>query len=110
MGELLIALSDVLTNHTLAIDLGDAHGELEREAYQGLTGEFSPLAERLQAAARLMAGYRDRPAARHDELALADPQGVEVFEQFVRAEEALQRLLAARLEEDRQMLRELVGS
>lgn len=109
MGELLGALTEVLTNHTMTIDLGDAHGEFEREAYQGLTGEFGPLAERLQAAARLMAGYRDLPAARHDELALADPKGVELFEQFVRAEEALERLLADRLEEDRQMLRDMVG-
>lgn len=109
MSELLGALNDVLSQHTTAIDLGDPHGETEREAYQGLMGEFGPLAERLRAAAQLMGGHRDLPAARHDALALADPRSIEVFEQFVRAEEALHRLLADRLAEDRLLLRAMVG-
>jgi hypothetical protein len=109
MAEVLGTLTEVLTNHTLAIDLSDPHGEQEHEAYQGLIGEFGPMAERLHAAARHMAGYHDLPAARHDDLAMADPRGAEVFEQFVRSEEALLQLLTKRLEEDRQMLREMVG-
>jgi hypothetical protein len=56
-----------------------------------------------------MAGYHALPAARHDDLAMTDPRGAEVFEQFVRSEEALLQLLTKRLEEDRQMLREMVG-
>lgn len=109
VGELLGALGEVLTNHTLAIDLSDPNGDLEHEAYQALIAEFGPLAERVQAAARQMAGYHDLPGARHDMQALADPSSAEVFEQFVRSEEALLLLLTGRLEQDRSMLREMIG-
>jgi hypothetical protein len=110
MAELLATLTEVLNNHALAIDLGDANGDQEHEAYQALIAEFGPLAERLRAAARQMIGYHDLPVARHDEVAMADPRGVEVFEQFVRAEEALHELLTRRVAEDRQMLVAMVGS
>jgi hypothetical protein len=107
LGQVLGALSDVLANHVLAIQLDDAHGEQEREAYQSLVGEFTPLAERVQLVARQMAGYRDLPAARHEVEALADPMSAKVFERFVTAEEALFHLLRLRLEEDRRMLAEM---
>ena len=110
IGTLLGALKDVLANHTLAIDLSDANGEQEHDAYMNLVGELGPLAERLQATARLMAGYHDLAAAGHDMQAMADPSGALVFKQFVHAEEALHHWLTTRIEEDRAMLQEIEGA
>ena len=66
MAELIAALAEVLEVHMKALDLADASSRKEFHAYRKLATEYGELADRLEATAQQMAGYRDLPMGRHD--------------------------------------------
>jgi hypothetical protein len=71
--------------------------KLER-AYRNVAAE-------LRAAGEQMAGYRELPMGKHDELRLGDPKVVDAFEAFVKRERETLDLLQAVLDRDETMLR-----
>ena len=109
LGELTAALAEILEVHTKALDLSDENSRQERDVYLDLAKQHRENAARLQATARQMAGYRDLPMGRHDFQAMAGPEPLAAFEKFVRIEGELLELLRKRVEQDRQMLREMGG-
>jgi hypothetical protein len=105
VGELIAATAEVLERHTRALDLTDPAAREERDAYVALVGAHRDVAGALDRLARQMAGCRDLPVARHDEAAMAAPDGQgAAFERYVAVERELVTLLTAKLQEDEQML------
>ena len=58
------------------------------------------MAAQLQTTAEHMAGYRDLPMGRHDQRAMAAPEGIEAFRKFVRVEQDLLAMLRTAIERD----------
>jgi hypothetical protein len=106
IAEYLKCLAENLGAHLPTIDDSDANGRKERDAYAHLFSEYSELARRLAVTAEEMRGYRDLPAARHDEEALSDPSILQVFDGMVRAEVDLANSLRASADRDQELLRE----
>lgn len=104
LGELTAALAQVLEVHLKALDLTDSNATAEHQAYLKLVGKYRAVADRLQALASEMAGYRDLPMGRHNFQVMSGPEPTEAFDRFVRIEEELLKLLENRLERDRGML------
>ena len=104
LAELIAALAENLEVHQKTLDLRDENARREYDAYVALAKEHRAISAQLEATARRMAGCRDLPMGRHDERALSDPRGLEVFETFVRRERELRSLLDRSLERDEQML------
>jgi hypothetical protein len=104
LGELAAAMAQVLEVHIQALDPTDSNAGAEHQAYLKLAREYRAVAERLQALAGEMAGYRDLPMARHNFQVMSGPEPAEAFDRFVRIEEELLSFLENRLEQDRGML------
>lgn len=107
IAEFLRALGENLGAHISTIDLGDANGREEHEAYVDLSKEYMRIAARLSETAKRMRGYRDLPAARHHEDALGDPRLVEAFEVFVALERELAGMIGESAENDARLLRQI---
>ena len=83
IGELISAMAENLSVHMKALDLTDQNSRMEYDAYEELTKELHQIADRLQATATQMAGYRDLPMGRHHEKAMMHPRVGDAFEKFV---------------------------
>ena len=105
MGELTVAVADVLEHHMTALDLSDERSRKEHAAYRRLVSDHRKSAAELRAIADAMAGYRSLPMGKHNMAAMANPEARRLFGRFVRLEEELSELLRSRLERDRAMLR-----
>jgi hypothetical protein len=69
------------------------------QAHRAVAGELASLAQQ-------MAGYRDLPMGRHDEAALADPQGqAAAFQRLLTTERELLALLSTKVAEGEELLR-----
>jgi hypothetical protein len=104
LGAMMAALAENLEVHQTTLDLTDPISRMELAAYVGLAKEHREIADRLEATASRMAGYRDLAMGRHDERALADPKLLAAFESFVKREEELLSLLLTAHERDAEML------
>jgi hypothetical protein len=106
LAELTAAMADVLERHTDALDLTDSAAREEFDAYSALVHAHRTVAGELASLAQQMAGYRDLPMGRHDEAALADPQGqAEAFQRLLTTERELLALLSAKVAEGEELLR-----
>ncbi len=106
LAELLTALADTLKAHRPALDLGEAAGREEDEAYAALVAEYSELAAGLAATARRMEGYRTLPMATHDEATMADPARMAPYARFVATQRELVTMLTASVAQGEAMLRD----
>lgn len=107
IAEFLRALGENLDAHIPTIDTGDANGRQEHEAYVDLSTQYATIAARLSDTAERMRGYRDLPAARHHEEALADPRLIEAFETLVALESELAAIVGESAENDARLLRQI---
>jgi hypothetical protein len=106
LAALMAARADVLERHGKALDLSDANSRRERDAYVGLERAHRTVARELADLADAMAGCRDLPMGRHDQAAMADPNGQqEAFRRFVALERKLVELLTANLEREEALSR-----
>jgi hypothetical protein len=100
LAELVAATAEVLERHTKALDAIDPAAREELAAYAALVRAHRAIAGELASLSRQMAGYRDLPMGRHDEAAMADPEGqAEAFRRYVAIQRELLALLSADLEE-----------
>jgi hypothetical protein len=104
LGAFIGAMAELLQNHTRALDRGDANARLELHAYEDLVEQQRAVTSSLGALAAAMKGYRDLPAAPHDERLLADQKSIEVFSAFIDAEEELLGQLRKSVASHREML------
>lgn len=104
LAELSASLAKVLEVHQKSLVLSDPDATLEHEAYTKVARQHREVAAQLQASASQMAEYRDLPAAKHDESAVAGRAAFEAFEQFVNIEQDLLTLLQDAVTEGREML------
>jgi hypothetical protein len=104
VGAFVGAMAELLQNHTRALDGRDSNARLEREAYEDLIEQLRAIASGLGTLAAAMRGYRDLPAAPHDERLLADQRSNDVFTAFIGAEEALLGQLRKGVDSHRAML------
>ena len=95
LAELTAALAKILELHQASLDLSDANGSAELDAYQRLATDFAAIATMLEATGNQMRGYRDLPMATHDEAVLSSPVHTEAYESFLRIERELASLLSA---------------
>jgi hypothetical protein len=94
LAKLMSARAEVLERHTRALDLGDAAGRQELEAYTALVRAHREIAAELARLAERMSGYGGLPMAPHDTAVLADPRGQEeAFQRFQALERELIELL-----------------
>ncbi len=110
VAELIAALAENLELHMKALDPKDASARKEFDVYQTLATEYEEIAARLEATARQMASYRDLPMGRHDPALMSSTQVRQAFEKYVAREQELFTLLQARIEADRNMLREMAAA
>ena len=103
LGELAAATAEVLAAHYPMLDESDPVSVRERDAYAPLVQAHRRIAADLQALARAMEQCRTLPMGRHRDDAAANAAMARAFGRFLAAEEALSRLLAARLTDDREM-------
>jgi hypothetical protein len=103
------ATANMLHNHIRALDPGEPAGKAETDAYQRLVAEHRAVADRLEALAVLMRGYRDLPMASHDMGALTDQTSLDAFTAFVLRERELLALLQERVKEHGDMLAAVEG-
>ena len=99
MGELTVAIADVLEHHMTALDLSDERSRKEHAAYRRLVSDHRKAAAELRAVADAMAGYRSLPMGKHNMAAMANADARRIFAKLVRFEEELFALLGDRLEE-----------
>ena len=95
LADLMSARAEVLERHTRALDLDDAAGRQEFDAYTALVGAHREVAAELAALAQQMSGHRDLPMAPHDTAVLSGPLGqAEAFQRFKAIERELVELLS----------------
>jgi DNA repair exonuclease SbcCD ATPase subunit len=104
IGEMLASLAENLELHVPAIDIADANGRSERDAYESLAAEYRAIASRLQSVAEQMAGYRDLPIASHHEAALTTPRVMSAFRRFLELQDEVVQLIQRTAERDRHIL------
>jgi hypothetical protein len=104
LADLMAATAEVLDRHTRALDLADPAAREEFDAYSALVEAHRTIAGELASLAHQMAGYRDLPMGRHDEVVMADPEGqTEAFQRFVAVEREVLALLGAKVDAEEQM-------
>ena len=104
LSNLISAMAENLAVHMKALDLTDVKSQAEHSAYERLVDELRQTAVQLQWSANEMAGYRDLPMGRHDDIAMTQPEVRETFEKFVRHKQELFTLLEETAERDHQLL------
>ena len=104
LSNLISAMAENLAVHMKALDLTDSNSQAEYSAYEKLVNELRQTAVQLQWAANEMAGYRDLPMGRHDEIAMTQPEVRETFEKFVSHKQDLLSLLEQTAECDGQLI------
>ena len=105
LGQLLAARAEVLERHTRALDVDDANGRREHDAYMDLVGRHRAIAADLDALAQQMRSYRDLPMAAHNMEVMMDPNGqMAAFKTFVDIERELAAFLQTSVEENEKML------
>jgi hypothetical protein len=110
VGDLSLAMAEMLDIHTTALDPTDENSSREREAYVSLVSKYRAVAAQLHALAAEMTGYRDLPMGRHDMTVMTDPKMAETFAELVRTKEDLLTNLQQRIDEDKAMLAQLQGA
>lgn len=109
LGRLMAATAAILENHQKALVLEDPNARLEYDAYVRLARAYRDIAEKLQATADQMTGYRDLPIARHDERAMKSLDACRSFDEFVTVERELLGYLTTALKRDEAMLEQMRG-
>lgn len=104
LGAFIGAMAELLQDHTRALDGRDANARVEHAAYEDLVKQQRAIASSLSTLAATMRGYRDLPAAPHDESVLADQRSIDVFTALIVAEEELLGQLQEDVESYRAML------
>src|SRR5688572_5625055 len=105
LGKLLAVRAEVLERHTRALDVNEANGRREHEAYMDLVRRHRAVAADLEALAAQMRSYRDLPMAAHNMDVMMDPNGqMAAFREFVDIERELAEYLKASVEENEKML------
>ena len=104
LSNLIAAMAGNLAVHMKALDLTDSNSQAEYNAYEHLVKQLRQIAVELQWTANEMAGYRDLPMGRHDEIAMTQPEVREIFENFVKQKQELLSLLEGTAERDNQLL------
>ena len=104
LGNLVAAMAENLAVHMNALDLRDLNSQAEYNAYEKLVNELRQTAVQLLWTANEMAGYRDLPMGRHDEIAMTQPEIRQAFEKFVIHKHELLSLLEQTAERDDQLL------
>ena len=107
LGRLMAATAAILENHQKALVLEDSNARLEYDAYVKLARTYRGIAEKLQATADQMTGYRHFPMAKHDERAITSLDACESFEQFMTVERELLGYLTTALKRDEAMLEQM---
>jgi len=95
--------------HQKALVLEDPNARLEYDAYVRLARAYRDIAEKLDATADQMTGYRDLPIARHDERAMKSLDACRSFDEFVTVERELLGYLTTALKRDEAMLEQMRG-
>ena len=104
LSSLISAMAENLAVHMKALDLTDSNSQAEHQAYERLVKELREAAVSLQWAANEMAGYRDLPMGRHDQVAMTQPEVRNAFAKFVAHKHELLTLLEQTADRDRQLL------
>lgn len=104
LSHVISAMAKNLELHMQALDRTDPNAEMEYGAYERLVNELRRIAVDLQMAGNEMAGYRDLPMGKHDEMAMRQPAIREAFERFVQHKQELVSLLQKTAERDNQLL------
>jgi hypothetical protein len=99
LSVVLRGMADVQENHIRGLDPKEANGKTEIEAYQRLVSENRAVANRLDALASLMRGYRNLPMPSHNMDVLMDKRSSDVFAAFVAGERELLDLMQGRVKE-----------
>jgi hypothetical protein len=109
LADLTEAMAAVLEVHQRALDLTDPSSQAELEAYQKVVHALRVSATQLKATAFQMAASRQVPMGRHDDEAMSSPEALQVFTDYVTAEQELLTLLQDAVEQDQRMLTEMRG-
>jgi hypothetical protein len=104
LGHVISGMAENLAEHMKALDLQDSRSKVEYDVYERLVGQLRQAAAELHVTASEMAGYRDLPMGRHDDVAMTQPAIREAFENFVRHKQELSILLEQAAERDEQLL------
>jgi hypothetical protein len=107
LARLTSSLADNLQAHLPALDRTDPKADAEHEVYRRLVAAYQDISERLDAAAKQMAGQRDLPMGGHDPAAMADPRIRRAFEAFLAIKQDLRALLDATDSRDEEILRSM---
>jgi hypothetical protein len=97
-------MAGVLENHVRSLDGGEPNGRLEIDAYRNVIAGHRDVAERLDALASLMRGYRSLPMASHDMDIIMDKASLDAFAGLVDDERHLLAALEERVKEHGGML------
>jgi hypothetical protein len=107
LGELTACMAETLELHMKTLDLTDENAVKEYDVYTELARMHRTISAQLRATGEQMAGSRDLPMGKHNQQAMASPEIVESFENFVKVEEELEALLGKKLEQDRKILSQM---
>ena len=104
IAALLSTMANVLQNHTRALNVDNANARRERDTYERLVSDQRAIASSLSALVAAMRASRELPPAPHDEHVLADQRSIDVFGEFIAAEEEMLVLLQEGVSSHRTML------
>jgi hypothetical protein len=107
MADVAAAMSNLFATHMKALDLQDANGRREHDAYNSLAGAYAAASERLASLAEEAEGYRSLPMAPHDMAFMTGREPLAAFERVVAARKALRELLQAGSDQDEAMLAQM---
>jgi hypothetical protein len=107
LAELTACMAETLELHMKTLDLTDENAVKEHDVYTKLAEKHRSIAAQLRAIGEQMAGSRDLPMGKHNQEAMASPEIVASFENFVKVEEELEALLGKKMEQDRKILSQM---
>jgi hypothetical protein len=95
LAQLIIAMADVLEEHTRALDpVDDIRARRELQAYRAIIVEQRRAASQLDATAALMRSHRDLAPAPHDQEVMRSEAAAKAFQRYQAAAEAARKALA----------------
>lgn len=109
LSDVISAMADVLENHKSALNVDEATGRQEFDAYASLVNKYGEIADRLDEAAAEMKGYRDLAMAEHDKSVMTSSQSLTVFQRLVKAKEELRQMLDETSSQDAKLLAQMQG-
>jgi hypothetical protein len=93
LAELMIAMANVLDEHTRALDPTDERGFRELQAYRAVIVEQRKAASQLDAVAGLMRSERDLPMAPHDPEAMRSSTAAQALDRYQAVAAEVRRVL-----------------